>query len=173
MTHVIKKGKVGMNLTEGSILRRLLMFAIPIVLTTLVQQLYSMVDLAVIGQYVGTLGTIGVNTGGEIADLVSPVAMGFPRRVKSIFPSYMERGKKENQETVGTLLVFDDFDFHYLSGDRDFLSHADFESDQLSAGSDGTGQPYMVITAVGFPFIFGYYAVCGIFARHGRVQNGR
>ena len=37
-------------------------------LTNLVQQLYSMVDLAVIGQCVGTLGTIGVNTGGEIAD---------------------------------------------------------------------------------------------------------
>ena len=39
MTQVIKKGQVGMNLTEGSILRCLLIFAIPIVLTNLVQQL--------------------------------------------------------------------------------------------------------------------------------------
>ena len=77
MTQTIKKDRVGMNLTEGSILRCLVIFAIPIVLTNLVQQLYSMVDLAVIGQYVGTLGTIGVNTGGEIADLVAPIAMGF------------------------------------------------------------------------------------------------
>lgn len=94
MTQTIKKGQVGMNLTEGSILRCLLIFAIPIVLTNLVQQLYSMVDLAVIGQYVGTLGTIGVNTGGEIADLVAPVAMGFSTAGRFTFPSCSGLGKR-------------------------------------------------------------------------------
>ena len=58
-------------------MKTLLAFAIPIVLTNLIQQLYSMVDVMVIGQFVGTIGTVGVNTGGEIADLVTPVAMGF------------------------------------------------------------------------------------------------
>ena len=38
------KRKVGTNLTEGGILTTLLVFAIPIVLTNIVQQLYSMVD---------------------------------------------------------------------------------------------------------------------------------
>lgn len=71
------KRKVGTNLTEGGILTTLLVFAIPIVLTNIVQQLYSMVDLSVIGQFVGNVGSIAVNTGGEMADLVSPVAMGF------------------------------------------------------------------------------------------------
>ena len=37
MTQTIKKDRVGMNLTEGSILRCLVIFAIPIVLTNLVQ----------------------------------------------------------------------------------------------------------------------------------------
>ena len=96
MTQTIKKGQVGMNLTEGSILRCLVIFAIPIVLTNLVQQLYSMVDLAVIGQYVGTLGTIGVNTGGEIADLVAPIAMGFSTAGQIyIFPAVRRPGKRE------------------------------------------------------------------------------
>ena len=52
------RGRVGSNLTEGPILRTLLTFAIPIVLTNLVQQLYSMVDLIVIGQFVGSVGTV-------------------------------------------------------------------------------------------------------------------
>ena len=77
MTQAVRKDKVGTNLTEGPIMSSLLLFAIPIVLTNLVQQLYSMVDLIVIGQYVGNIGTVGVNTGGEMADLVTPVAMGF------------------------------------------------------------------------------------------------
>lgn len=64
-------------------------------LTNLVQQLYSMVDLAVIGQYVGTLGTIGVNTGGEIADLVAPVAMGFSTAGADLhFPAVRGLGKR-------------------------------------------------------------------------------
>ena len=63
VTQAVRKTTVGTNLTEGPILRGLLLFAIPIVLTNLIQQLYSMVDLAVIGHYVGTLGSIGVNTG--------------------------------------------------------------------------------------------------------------
>ena len=71
------RGRVGSNLTEGPILRTLLTFAIPIVLTNLVQQLYSMVDLIVIGQFVGSVGTVGVNTGGEIMDMLTPVAVGF------------------------------------------------------------------------------------------------
>lgn len=77
MTQAVRKDRVGTNLTEGPIMSSLLLFAIPIVLTNLVQQLYSMVDLIVIGQYVGNIGTVGVNTGGEMADLVTPVAMGF------------------------------------------------------------------------------------------------
>lgn len=76
MEQRVKRGSVGTNLTEGSIMKSLLIFAVPIVLTNVVQQLYSMVDLIVIGQYVGNVGTVGVNTGGEVADMLSPVAMG-------------------------------------------------------------------------------------------------
>lgn len=77
MSQAASQRRVGTNLTTGPIMKSLLLFAFPIVLTNLVQQLYSMVDLIVIGQYVGSIGTVGVNTGGEMADLVSPVAMGF------------------------------------------------------------------------------------------------
>ena len=45
MEAVLKKDKVGINLTEGKILKTLLIFAIPIILTNLIQQFYSMVDL--------------------------------------------------------------------------------------------------------------------------------
>ena len=77
MGQAVGKTKIGINLTEGPLMKSLLLFAFPIVLTNLVQQLYSMVDLIVIGQFVGSVGTVGVNTGGEVADLLSPVAMGF------------------------------------------------------------------------------------------------
>lgn len=66
MEAVLKKDKVGINLTEGKILKTLLIFAIPIILTNLIQQFYSMVDLMIIGKYMGSEGTVGVSTGGEL-----------------------------------------------------------------------------------------------------------
>ena len=69
--------KVGRDLTEGPIMPSLMLFALPIVITNLIQQLYSMVDLMIIGQFVGNVGTVGVNTGGEIADFLTPVATSF------------------------------------------------------------------------------------------------
>ena len=50
MTEAVRKKRVGLDLTEGSIMRCLLVFASPIVLASLIQQLYSVVDLVVIGK---------------------------------------------------------------------------------------------------------------------------
>lgn len=72
-----KSQKIGIDLTEGSILKALLLFAFPIVLTNLVQQLYSTVDLIIIGQFAGNTGTVGVSTGGELIDLMTPIASSF------------------------------------------------------------------------------------------------
>ena len=58
MAALTDKKKVGLNLTEGSILKTLIVFAIPIILTNLIQQLYSMIDLMVVGKYVGNIGSI-------------------------------------------------------------------------------------------------------------------
>ena len=59
------KQKVGKNLTEGVIWRALLAFSVPIILTNVIQQLYSMVDLIIAGKFIGAAGTIGVSTGGN------------------------------------------------------------------------------------------------------------
>ena len=55
MEAAAKKPKVGNDLTQGSIYKTLIVFAVPIILTNLIQQLYSMVDLMVIGQFVGSV----------------------------------------------------------------------------------------------------------------------
>lgn len=172
MTQTIKKGQVGMNLTEGSILRCLVIFAIPIVLTNLVQQLYSMVDLAVIGQYVGTLGTIGVNTGGEIADLVAPIAMGFST-AGQIYISQLYGAREEGKikKTVGTLLSFMILISIVLAIIAIFFHTPILNLINCPKEAMDQASAYMVITAIGFPFIFGYYAVCGILRGMGESKR--
>lgn len=166
---VRRKESVGTNLTEGPIMRTLISFAIPIVLTNLVQQLYSLVDVIVIGQFVGNIGTVGVNTGGEVADLVTPVATAFSTAGQIYIAQLVgSRNDKRIKETVGTLLsfmllvsvvigigtiVFAEQILHLLNCPAEAMEQA---------------VSYMVITALGFPLfsvIMQWSVFCAVWAR--------
>lgn len=166
------RGKVGRNLTEGPILKTLISFAFPIVLASLVQQLYSLVDVIVIGKYVGSIGTVGVNTGGEIADMVMPVAMGFSS-AGQIYISQLTGAREEKrvQQTVGTLLSFMLVASLILGAGT--IVCADVLLDWLNCPVEALEQAksYMVITALGFPFIFGYNAVVAILRGMGESKQ--
>ena len=172
MGQAVKREQVGTDLTEGPIMKGLLMFAIPIVLTNLVQQLYSMVDLIVIGQYVGNIGTVGVNTGGELADLVTPVAMGFST-AGQIYIAQLFGAKEEQKikKTVGTLLSFMLIVSIILAAMA--FAFQPIILRLLNCPSEAMGQAgsYMMITALGYPFIFGYNAVCGILRGMGESKR--
>ena len=98
--------RVGLDLTRGPIFRLLILFAAPMVLTNLVQQLYSTVDLIVIGKFVGNVGTVGVATGGEMADFMTifavAIAMGGQIYIAQLAGA---KDEKRLKEAVGTLLT--------------------------------------------------------------------
>ena len=45
--------KVEKNLTEGSILKTMLIFAVPMILGNLLQQVYNIADTMVVGRFLG------------------------------------------------------------------------------------------------------------------------
>ena len=137
MTQAVQKGRIGTNLTEGPIMNKLLIFAFPIVLTNLVQQLYSMVDLIIIGQFVGNIGTVGVNTGGEMADLVTPVAMGFST-AGQIFIAQLFGAKEDKKDGGNTAELYVDTVSCVING-CSFLPYKCIEAVELSSGSYGAG----------------------------------
>ena len=65
------------DLTQGSVTRLLLRFAFPFMLSNLLQTVYNMVDMIVVGQYVGKVGLSAVGTGSEILHMMTFVGMGF------------------------------------------------------------------------------------------------
>ncbi len=163
MENTAKKQKVGLDLTEGSVLQSLLLFAMPVVLANLIQQLYSMVDLMVVGQFVGSVGTVGVSIGGEISDLLTPIATSFAA-AGQVYISQLAGAKehKEIQTAIGTMLTF------MLGMSTVFLIvTALFRTQILTLlncpdEAFGEAMSYMLITTAGMPFIFGYNAICGV-----------
>lgn len=157
------KKNVGLDLTDGSLLQKLLIFAVPIILTNLIQQLYSMVDLAVIGRYVGPIGSVGVSTGGEIADVMTPVATGFATAgqiyIAQLFGAKMIDKVKKSVGTLITMMLLISFVSMIIS-----IGFCNQILAVLNCPSDALEQAriYMIITALGYPFIFGYNAVVGV-----------
>ena len=168
----VAKKQVGRDLTTGPIMSSLLMFALPIVCTDLIQQLYSMVDLIIIGHFVGNVGTVGVNTGGEIADFLMPVATAFAA-AGQIYIAQLAGAKKfeEQKSAIGTFVTL------MLAASLAFMVVTIAATDPilhlLNCPEEAMGQAraYMIITAVGLPFIYGYNAVCGILRGMGESKR--
>src|SRR5699024_12492993 len=54
----------GKNLTEGPLARQILVFSLPLVLSNLLQAVFNMTDIAVVGRFAGSqaLGSVGAAT---------------------------------------------------------------------------------------------------------------
>ena len=72
-----KKNALIRDLTTGSVPKTLLTFSMPLFLSGLLQMVYNMVDMIVVGNFVGTQGLSAVSIGGEVLMLITFVAMGF------------------------------------------------------------------------------------------------
>lgn len=153
-------------------MRTLLAFAIPIVLTNLIQQLYSLVDVMVIGQFVGNTGTVGVNTGGEISDLLTPVAMGFSTAGQIYIAQLTGAGDEAGvKRSVGTLLSFMMILSTVLMVATIALCDPLLHLMNCPEEAWNQAKSYMIITAIGFPCIFGYNAVVGILRGMGESKR--
>ena len=155
--------RVGKNLTEGVIWKVLLGFAFPIILTNVIQQFYSMVDLMIAGKFVGAAGTIGVSTGGELADMITPVAMALAS-AGQIYIAQLVGAKKDKEvkESVGTLLAICFLTSFVLMVFAIFFCDTFLRLMKCPVEGFQQARGYLIITAIGYPFIFGYNAVCGV-----------
>lgn len=163
---------VGTNLTEGVIWRVLFAFAVPIILTNVIQQMYSMVDLIIAGKFVGAAGTIGVSIGGEVSDLLTPVAMALGS-AGQIYIAQLVGARKDEEvkDTVGTLISI----CIIVSVTAAVVSVllCDWFLALMNCPAEGHSQAkaYLIISALGFPFVFGYNAICGILRGMGESKR--
>ena len=168
----VKVKQVGTNLTEGGIAKMLLTFALPIILTNIIQQLYSMVDLMIAGKYVGGAGTIGVSTGGELADFMTPVALAFGSAGQIYIAQLVGAKKmKEVKSTIGTLFTLSFLVSFALMIGAIFFCNPFLRLMNCPELGFQQARGYLIITAIGYPFIFGYNAVCGILRGMGEAKR--
>ena len=100
------RGKIIRDLTVGSVPRTLLSFSLPLFLSGLLQMVYNMVDMIVVGRFVGTAGLSAVAIGGEVLQLITFVAMGFSNAGQILISRFVGEERTDLVgEMVGTLFT--------------------------------------------------------------------
>ena len=64
------------NLTSGSVLKSILYFSLPYLLSYFLQTLYGMADLFIIGQYEGVASTTAVSIGSQVMHMITVMIVG-------------------------------------------------------------------------------------------------
>ena len=96
------------NLTEGSILKNLIMFALPFVFANLLQALYGACDLIIVGHYTGESASISsVAIGAQVMFMVMSFIIGLTTGT-TVLTGHMYGANRheEIQKTVGTVFIF-------------------------------------------------------------------
>lgn len=101
----MKKDKNITDFTTGNVPRQLVIFATPLFLSSLLQLVYNMVDMIIVGQKLGKVGLSAVSVGGDVTSFLTFVAMGFGNAGQIIISQYIGSGQKDKiSRFIGTMM---------------------------------------------------------------------
>ncbi len=152
------------NLTEGSILRNIIAFSLPYLLSYFLQILYGMADLFIIGQFCGVASITAVSIGSQVMHMLTVIIIGLAMGTTVVVGQAI--GARNNRRaavvmgnTVTLFMMFALFlTIVLLAGARGIVSLIETPVEAVS----GTEQ-YLFICFAGIPFIVAYNIIASIF----------
>ena len=106
------------DFTQGSILKKLIAFMIPVLGALILQAAYGAVDLLVVGRFGSTSGLSAVSTGSQVLNLVTFVVIQFAMGITVLIARYL--GEKKPQQ-IGAVVGGSDRQLHPHLRRRHFL----------------------------------------------------
>lgn len=153
-------GAISKDLTTGSVAKQLLCFIGPLFISNILQTVYNIVDMAVVGHFVGKTGLSAVSGCGEIMNILLFIALGISNAGQVLTAQYTGANRPEKtRELIGglfsvlTLIALS----LTLASVLMYSSLLDFAN--IPDEARGDAQSYLLICAVGLFFTYGYNMV--------------
>ena len=151
------------DLSQGHVGRQLMRFALPFILSNIIQSLYSVADMIIVGQFAGTVSMSGVNIGGQVTMLVTNLVFGLAAAATVLVAQYKGAGQRAHmQETIDTLFATLTALGLGLTVLMVFLRTPILKLIQTPVPAFSEASSYLLVTALGTLFIFGYNALSAI-----------
>ena len=151
------------DLTGGSVTKLLLKFAFPLFVSNALQAVYNIVDMIVVGQYIGGAGMSAVSIGGDVLHLLTFVAMGFSSAGQVLIAQDVGAKRMDAvQKTIGTLFTLLLSISLVISVGCYFIRDLMLGLLNTPAESYAYTMDYTVTCIVGLFFIYGYNIISAI-----------
>lgn len=152
------------DFTTGSILKKMVLFMVPILGSLILQAMYGAVDLMVVGRFGTTSGLSGISTGSNIMNFATFVVSGFAMAVTVLISRYIGMSRKDSlSELIGativlfsTIAVFCTFGLIFFARPLATLMQAPAEAMDLTV-------TYVRICGAGFLLITAYNTISAVF----------
>lgn len=160
------------SLTEGSIVKNVILFSIPFLLANLIQALYGAADLMVIGWYCPPESVAAVSTGTQVTQIITSMISGLTLGGTILVGKYVGRNQPEDvKDTIASnLSIF------AIVGIILTVLLLVFVSPILTAlktpdASFAQAKEYVSVCACGVIFICGYNAISAILRGYGDSKS--
>ncbi|MCI8553603.1 MAG: MATE family efflux transporter [Clostridiales bacterium] len=151
------------DLTEGSVMKQLLRFSLPFLLSNLLQALYNLADMLIVGNFCGPVGTSAVGIGGQVTilliNLISGLAVGGTVMIAQFIGS---KRQEEVVRTIGTMFSLYLIAGVVLTAVMLLSNHTILVLMGTPPESFADAYAYLTICMSGTLFIFGYNAVSAV-----------
>ena len=160
------------NLVEGNVAKQLIRFSVPILISNLIQTLYSVVDMIVVGKMAGAHSMSGVNIGSQVTFVITNLVIGLTIGATVLIGQYLgANNRKALKETIETL-----FSSLLVVGTILTIVMIWFEEPllrliQTPEESFVEAKNYFFVTMLGTLFIFAYNALSAVMRGMGDSKN--
>lgn len=158
------------NLTEGNVSRQLIRYALPVVASSLLQAIYSIVDMLVVSQMLGEVGASGVSNGAQFITVLTQVAIGLSNGGNILVGQYFGAGDRENREkTIGSFLTLFTILGTVVAVVIALLARSVMTFMGAPALEEATA--YLFAAAWGLFFVYGYNALASVLRAMGNSRT--
>jgi putative MATE family efflux protein len=154
------------------VLSKLVLFALPFLASNVIQSLYNVADMLIVGNFAGTASMSGVNIGGQVTFILTNTVIGLCMGATVLIGQYLGAGNlaalKRCTATIITLLVIMAV---VITGGMLIFKGAVLRLIRTPEESYVESDRYLTVTVIGVIFIFAYNAFAGILRGMGNSKQ--
>lgn len=160
------------NLAEGSILKNIVFFSLPYLLSYFLQTLYGMADLFIIGQFDGIDSTTAVSIGSQVMNMITVMIVGLAMGSTVVIGRSVGAGdkKRASNEIGNTITLFMVVSLVLTAVLLIFVKPIVSVVSTPTEAVDGIIS-YLTICFIGIPFITAYNIISSIFRGMGDSKS--
>ncbi|MBP5754861.1 MAG: MATE family efflux transporter [Clostridia bacterium] len=151
------------DLTSGSVIKNLILFSLPFVLSNFIQSLYSVCDMIIIGNYTSVECLNGVSNATQLTMLFTNAVIGLSVGGTVLIGQYIGSGNKgEIKKSIATLFTLLLIIGVSLSLISPLICSPVLKLMHVDADCMGYATSYFITVMSGTVFVFAYNALAGV-----------